>query len=48
MFNKQQLQAITCRDRFIFVNAGAGSGKTTVMIARIHTLLIEGVLEHKY
>ena len=47
MFNKQQLQAITCRDRFIFVNAGAGSGKTTVMIARIHTLLSEGVLENQ-
>lgn len=45
MFNKQQLEAITCRDRFIFVNAGAGSGKTTVMIARIQALLSEGILE---
>lgn len=47
MFNKQQLEAITCRDRFIFVNAGAGSGKTTVMIARIQALLSEGILENQ-
>ena len=44
MYNNKQLEAITSRDRFIFVNAGAGSGKTTVMIERIRTLLKEGVL----
>ena len=44
MYNNKQLEAITCRDRFIFVNAGAGSGKTTVMIERIRVLLKEGVL----
>ena len=43
MYNNKQLEAITSRDRFIFVNAGAGSGKTTVMIERIRTLLHEGV-----
>jgi DNA helicase II / ATP-dependent DNA helicase PcrA len=45
MYNKQQLEAITCRDRFIFVNAGAGSGKTTIMIARIKALINEGIPE---
>ena len=47
MFNNKQKEAITCRDRFIFVNAGAGSGKTTVMIARIQSLIEEGVLENQ-
>jgi DNA helicase II / ATP-dependent DNA helicase PcrA len=47
MFNNKQEEAITCRDRFIFVNAGAGSGKTTVMIARIQSLLREGVQENQ-
>lgn len=47
MFNNKQEEAITCRDRFIFVNAGAGSGKTTVMIARIQSLIREGVQENQ-
>lgn len=45
MYNHKQLKAITCKDRFIFVNAGAGSGKTTVMIERIKRLIREGVSE---
>ena len=45
MYNDKQLKAITCKDRFIFVNAGAGSGKTTVMIERIKRLIREGVPE---
>jgi len=45
MYNHKQLKAITCKDRFIFVNAGAGSGKTTVMIERIKRLILEGVSE---
>lgn len=45
MYNHKQLKAITCNDRFIFVNAGAGSGKTTVMIERIKRLILEGVSE---
>ena len=45
MYNHKQLKAITCNDRFIFVNAGAGSGKTTVMIERMKRLIHEGVSE---
>lgn len=45
MYNHKQVKAITCKDRFIFVNAGAGSGKTTVMIERIKRLILEGVSE---
>ena len=45
MYNHKQLKAITCNDRFIFVNAGAGSGKTTVMIERMKRLIHEGISE---
>ena len=43
MLNHKQQQAVLAHDRFIFLYAGAGTGKTTVMIARIQRLLDTGV-----
>lgn len=39
-WTKSQEQAITSRDNNLLVSAGAGSGKTTVMIARIVDLIV--------
>jgi DNA helicase-2/ATP-dependent DNA helicase PcrA len=44
MLNEKQQHAVDCNDRFIFLYAGAGTGKTTVMISRIQRLLESGVL----
>ncbi|MCL2556018.1 MAG: UvrD-helicase domain-containing protein [Firmicutes bacterium] len=41
-FNKQQLDAINIRNKDILLSASAGSGKTTVMINRVVSLLKEG------
>lgn len=41
-FTKEQNQAITSRERNLLVSASAGSGKTTVMIERILSLIEEG------
>ena len=38
-FTDQQLQAITTIDNNVAVSAGAGSGKTTVLIQRVYNLL---------
>ncbi len=43
MLNEQQRQVVTSSDRFIFVLAGAGSGKTRVIIERIKHLLDQGI-----
>lgn len=40
-FTKDQHKAIYERDKNIIVSAGAGSGKTAVLIERIYTLIIE-------
>jgi DNA helicase-2/ATP-dependent DNA helicase PcrA len=44
MLNEKQQHAVDCNDRFIFLYAGAGTGKTTVMISRIQKLLETNVL----
>jgi DNA helicase II / ATP-dependent DNA helicase PcrA len=44
MLNEKQQHAVDCNDRFIFLYAGAGTGKTTVMISRIQRLIHSGVL----
>lgn len=41
--SEEQLKAVTTNDRFIFLLAGAGSGKTRVVIERIKHLLASGV-----
>lgn len=41
-FTEQQRRAIQARGKNMIVSAGAGSGKTTVMIERIYSLLCEG------
>lgn len=41
-FNEQQLEAINCNDERILVLAGAGSGKSAVLLARIARLVKEG------
>jgi DNA helicase-2/ATP-dependent DNA helicase PcrA len=43
MLNKEQQEAVLSKDRFIFLYAGAGTGKTTVMIHRMKQLLNEGI-----
>lgn len=45
MLNKEQQHAVLCQDRVIFLYAGAGTGKTTVMIERIKDLIRNGVPE---
>lgn len=42
--NDEQLKAINSQDRFIFLLAGAGSGKTRTIIEKIKSLLTNGVL----
>lgn len=41
-FTEKQLKAIRCRDGNLLVSASAGSGKTTLMIERIISLIEEG------
>lgn len=43
MLNKNQLKVIEASDRFIFLLAGAGTGKTTVIINKIKRLLDKNV-----
>ena len=43
LLNEEQQQAIDSKDRFIFLLAGAGSGKTRTVIEKIKSLLKEGV-----
>ena len=38
-WNKQQLAAITTKEKNILVSASAGSGKTTVLVARLMDLV---------
>lgn len=40
--NDKQLEAVNSNDRFIFLLAGAGSGKTRVIVERIKRLVNEG------
>lgn len=42
MLNKKQQEAILNQDRFVFLYAGAGTGKTTVMIEKIKYLMQTG------
>ncbi|HHV33287.1 MAG TPA: ATP-dependent helicase [Acholeplasma sp.] len=44
MLNKQQLKVVNSNDHFIFLLAGAGTGKTTVIINKIKLLLNKGVM----
>ena len=41
-FNDEQIKAIETTDRSVLVSAAAGSGKTTVLIARIIRIILEG------
>lgn len=43
MLNKEQLKVVESIDPFIFLLAGAGSGKTRVIVERIKNLLNQGV-----
>lgn len=43
LLNKEQQQAINLQDRFIFLLAGAGTGKTRTVIKKIKHLLVSGV-----
>ena len=40
-WNPQQLKAIQTKDKNIMVSASAGSGKTTVLIARLMDLVVK-------
>ncbi|MDD2575813.1 MAG: ATP-dependent helicase [Acholeplasmataceae bacterium] len=42
MLNNNQLKAVMANDRFIFLLAGAGTGKTTVIENRVKRLIKEG------
>ena len=42
-FNKQQIEAINHTDGPAMVVAGAGSGKSTVLVHRIDILIMNGV-----
>lgn len=46
-FNKRQLEAIECQDKYIRVVAGAGSGKTTVLTSRMISLINKNVSPYK-
>lgn len=39
MLNEKQKEAVFNQDRFVFLYAGAGTGKTTVMIEKIKYLI---------
>ena len=39
--NKQQLAAVNTEKKRVYVNAGAGTGKTTVIMERIKKLIAE-------
>lgn len=41
--NKQQKAAVTCKDNYVLVISGAGSGKTTVLTHRVAYLVKKGV-----
>lgn len=43
MLNKKQLEASKTKSPFVFLNASAGSGKTTVIIDRVKRLIKENV-----
>lgn len=47
MLNDEQEKAVMARDRFIFLLAGAGSGKTRVIIEKIKRLIHEGVFPNE-
>ena len=42
-FNKEQLEAINCKDKNIVCIAGAGTGKTQTLIGRISRLVNDGI-----
>jgi DNA helicase-2/ATP-dependent DNA helicase PcrA len=42
MLNEEQQQVVVSNDRFLFLLAGAGSGKTRVLIERMKRLIAEG------
>ena len=45
--NEQQKDAVLAKDRIVFVNAGPGTGKTTLLVQRmIHAILSEEKLKH--
>lgn len=44
MLNQKQSEAVFSKDRFVFLLAGAGTGKTTVIISKIKKLLEDDIL----
>lgn len=47
MLNEKQMIAVSADDRFILLIAGAGSGKTRVIVSRVKRLVGEGVKPEK-
>lgn len=47
-FTEEQKAIINSKDKYLFANAGAGTGKTTTMMARVnHLIQDEGVAPHE-
>ena len=46
MLDAEQQAAVACTDRWIYLQAGPGSGKTRTLVSRIARLLREGVSGH--
>ncbi len=44
--NDEQQKAVLATERFLFLLAGAGTGKTKVVVERIRHMISKGVLEH--
>lgn len=38
--NPQQLDAVQCRDNIVFVNAGPGTGKTTLLVSKLIDIIL--------
>ncbi|MDX9691451.1 MAG: ATP-dependent helicase [Acholeplasmataceae bacterium] len=47
ILNDEQRKVIESNDRFLFLLAGAGSGKTRVIVEKIKSLLVKGVLPNE-
>jgi DNA helicase-2/ATP-dependent DNA helicase PcrA len=47
MLNDEQMKVVNSKDPFIFLLAGAGSGKTRVIVEKIKSLISEGVSPHQ-
>lgn len=40
-FNDEQRKALESKDQFVFIEASAGTGKTTVIVEKVHQFLLE-------